>query len=249
MHSRNAFVTLTYDQEHMPVDGSLDVREWQLFAKRVRKELGPFRFLHCGEYGERTYRPHYHALLFGLDFADRVLLREKRGGNLYASPTLERLWGRGQCSFGAVTPQSAAYVARYSVKAESGSRRKEQYRRLDEETGEEWYVRPEYLTMSRRPGLGAGWYAKFKSDVFPDDEVVLDGFKQGVPDFYWRKLEQDDPALFFTLKAARQEYAARDVVAAPLGVVRAEGSEQSFRRLGVRERVAHARLRDKVSEL
>lgn len=212
MHERNCFITLTYDDEHLPEDGSLDVRDWQLFAKRLRKKVGPFRFLHCGEYGDNTHRPHYHALLFGLDFH-----RDRKPWNyhgsssqLWISDTLESTWGQGFTSIGPLTEQSAAYVARYTVKKATGPGGAERYRRIDLTTGEEFYVRPDYATMSRRPGIGSSWLEKYHRDVYPSDQVVHNGRKLRPPEFYDRRLEASDPGLLADLKEQRRAKAQTD---------------------------------------
>lgn len=94
LHSRNCFITLTYNDEHLPENESLDVEHWQLFAKKLRHRFGKFRFLHCGEYGELG-RPHYHALLFGLDFGhDRIKLKKKDGNELFTSESLDKPGGK-----------------------------------------------------------------------------------------------------------------------------------------------------------
>ena len=89
--------------------------------KKLRKALGKngkrIRFFHCGEYGESTSRPHYHAIIFGYDFPDKKKWRTTdRGDILYRSPLLETLWDKGSSEIGSVTFESAAYVARYSLK-------------------------------------------------------------------------------------------------------------------------------------
>lgn len=255
LHERSAFVTLTYRNEiffkdgvryGLPADGSLDVRHWQLFAKRARKEFGPFRFFHCGEYGEESFRPHYHALIFGHNWMfDRRLFRESGSGRVFTSPSLESVWGHGFVTVGDVTFQSAAYVARYCMKKLNGDKGLEFRRRLDERTGEEWYVRPEYVTMSRRPGIGADWYGRYSRDVFPDDFVIHDGRRHAVPKFYRRRLEAEDPDLSLTLKALRLQRAQlHGASAAPLGGLPKEDSgDLSPERLAVREAVSSARLR------
>lgn len=231
LHERNCFVTLTYRPEDVPADGGLDVRHWQLFAKRMRKAGLPFRFLHAGEYGDVSFRPHYHACIFGQDFGqDRRVWRRKGEHVLYSSQLLEELWGLGFCTVGALSYQTAAYVARYTLKKVSGPLKRERYRRIDVETGEEYFVRPEYATMSRRPGIGADWYEKFKGDVFPDDEVVHQGKRHGVPSFYRKRLEAADPVLALSLKAAR------------LAAFAKRSAECSPERLRVREKVASAGL-------
>lgn len=245
LHESSCFVTLTYGPEYVPADGSVDVREWQLFAKRLRKRRGRFRFLHCGEYGGATYRPHYHALLFGVDFRDRVEL--SRAG-LFTSPELAEVWGLGQVSVGDVSYQSAAYVARYCVGKLSGAAGAEKYRRIDAATGEEFFVRPEYATMSRRPGLGAGWYERFRSDVFPADECVIEGRKVPVPDYYFRKLEVEDPSMYAALKDARRARAlARG--AAPIGTDPRGTGDLSPERLETRREIAEAWFAAKCADV
>lgn len=70
-HDFSCFVTLTYDDEHMPYGGDLHYRHFQLFLKKLRKRLGrPVRYFMCGEYGDRLGRPHYHAILIGVEVAD-----------------------------------------------------------------------------------------------------------------------------------------------------------------------------------
>lgn len=116
-HEASCFITPTYSDEHLPEDYSVSVRELQLFNKKLRHHYGAFRFFACGEYGEVGKRPHYHALLFGIDPPDKVLWStSKRGERLYRSETLERIWGKGHCLIGSVTLQSAGYCARYSLK-------------------------------------------------------------------------------------------------------------------------------------
>lgn len=228
MHKVNSFVTLTYSDEHLPPDGGLHVEDWQKFAKRVRKSVGPFRFFHCGEYGDANRRPHYHACIFGLDFSDdRVLLRRDGGSNLFMSPLLTKTWGLGHCSVGDLTYESAAYVARYVIKKLTGSRGESEYSRVDVGTGEVTRVCAPYVTMSRRPGVGSTWFDKFSSDVYPSDEVVHMGRRFRPPRFYDSKLCEED------LKCIKDKR-ARSVF------LRKE--DLTPERLGVREVVADARL-------
>jgi len=208
MHEENCFITLTYDDEHMPPAGSLDLVDWQNFAKRLRRKLGPFRFYHCGEYGDLTGRPHYHAAVFGQDFSgDRRPFREIRGNQTWISKQLVELWGKGEnCVIGELTFQSAAYVARYIMKKMTGERALEHYgtEAIDFATGEVIRLKPEYTTMSRRPGIGKAWYDKFKGDVYPDDFVITNkGQKARPPAYYDYQFELEDPAALAALKAKR----------------------------------------------
>ena len=104
------FITLTYDDEHLPADGSLRKSDFQKFMKRLRKEYSDRRisYFMCGEYGEENHRPHYHAVLFGVDFEDVQVLRKRHRGKLgRTSAILGRLWGLGFSSVGSVTTESS----------------------------------------------------------------------------------------------------------------------------------------------
>lgn len=226
MHEHNSFVTLTYNEEHLPKNASLDVKAWQRFAKRLRHEIGPFRFFHCGEYGDTNQRPHYHAAFFGIDFhQDRVLLREKRGANLYSSPMLERAWGQGFVTIGQLTYQSAAYIARYVMKKITGPLA------MKVHYGDR---KPEYVTMSRRPGIGSTWYDAFKTDVYPADEVVHNGRKFKPPRYYDEKLT---PEQLLRVKSQRADKAAK------------YPAERTYERLKVKETIANERLKQLTRDL
>ena len=229
MHERNCFVTLTYSPENLPADGSLDVTHWQKFAKRLRKRVGPFRYFHCGEYGEENARPHYHACLFGVDFAEDREAFKKRPYPVWSSRTLTESWGLGFCTVGRLTYESAAYVARYVMKKATGELAETRYAKVDPDTGEVvGQVKPEYVTMSRRPGIGASWFEKYRGDVFPADEVVHEGRRFRPPRFYEDRLG-DDP-LLEVLKRKRREAAAK------------HKDDLTHERLVVREKVAAVRL-------
>lgn len=185
MHEYNSFVTLTYDDEHLPAHGSLNYRDFQLFAKRLRQKIGPFRFYMCGEYGEDFQRPHYHALLFGAHFSDRVQCNSVYSKHVvYRSDLLESCWKLGLSSIGEVNATTAKYVAKYSMKRVTGDAAKDHYVRLDPETGELHEIMPEFGRMSLRPGIGATWFDKFGSDVWQWDNVVINGKVMPVPKYY-----------------------------------------------------------------
>lgn len=199
MHEASCFLTLTYDDEHLPAFGQLVKRDLQLFFKRLRKACGPFRYVACGEYGELRRRPHFHVALFGLDFrSDRLLSGQGiQGDELYSSATLTRLWGLGderQQTIGALTFESAAYIARYITKRISGSGASPLPLACDPATGELVMPNPEFLLCSRRPGIGDAWFKKyFRTDVFPHGRVITaQGTPAPVPRFYKEKLNAMD---------------------------------------------------------
>lgn len=206
MHPHNCFITLTYNNEHLPYPPSLDVRDWQLFMKRLRKRFGKnIRFFHCGEYGEQFGRPHYHACLFNFDFPDKTLFKEVNGNRLYISKALSELWPYGFSTIGDVTFESAAYVARYIMKKVTGKKADEHYEKIDPRTGEIYIAKPEYVTMSRRSGIGASWYDRFSSDVYPNDYVIVRGRKMRPPRYYDNRLKIASPLDFEEIHFQRWE--------------------------------------------
>ena len=195
MHDENCFITLTYDDENCPENHSLNLRHFQLFCKKLRKKIGRFRFFHAGEYGNATGRPHYHMCAFGFRPDDlQVYKVTEQGHRLYTSKIIDETWGLGRCWIGDVSFESAAYVARYIVKKINGPMAEEHYQGR----------KPEYTTMSRRPGIGDEWLKKFSSDVYRHDELVLRGKRMRAPRAYDRRLELSDPTLIEKIKRRRR---------------------------------------------
>lgn len=231
MHESSCFLTLTYDNDSCPRDASLNKKHFQDFMKRLRRRVGKVRYFHCGEYGDQYNRPHYHACIFGYDFPDKVLWSESRGNSIFVSNELSHLWQHGFSCIGDLTFESAAYVARYCVKKVTGRNADEHYKRFDSETGEIFWVEPEYVTMSLKPAIGQPWLDKFGSDVFPSDSVVMRGVEMQPPKFYFRKLEKSDPDLYARLRRRRIKRAS------------ARLEDRSPERLKVRERVKYAQVK------
>ncbi len=193
LYDDNCFITLTYADAFLPPGGSLRKSDFQKFMKRLRRRFSdiPIRFYHCGEYGENTFRPHYHALLFNFEFPDKVLWSERGSFRVFRSSVLESLWPFGQSEIGSVTFESAAYVARYITKKVTGEPAEDHYRSVDADGVIVDRV-AEYSTMSLRPGIGKGWFDRFKSDVYPSDEVIVAGKACKPPRYYDSLLEKED---------------------------------------------------------
>jgi len=208
MHASSCFVTLTYDDEHLPEDGSLVKKHFQNFAKKVRRDVGKFSYYHVGEYGPKTLRPHYHACIFGQDFRLPELpwVPFDRRGYMYRSPVLEQLWTKGNSTIGPFNEQTAAYCARYVISKATGPKADTEYQRVNLETGEVHQVVPEYATMSRNPAIGKRWLDKYSTDVYPSDDIVHDNKHFRPPVYYDRILEKDDPDLLTKLKEQRQQH-------------------------------------------
>lgn len=226
LHEENCFLTLTYSDEALPPLGSLRKRDFQLFMKRLRREVAPrkVRFFHSGEYGESTHRPHYHAIIFGFDFHDKYHWSHRDGYEVFRSPQLERLWPHGNSEIGSVTFDSAAYVAKYCIKKLTGPEADARYVRLDYETGELVPVEPEYATMSRRPGIGAGWYEKFGEEAHRLDSIVFEGREMRPPKYYDSLADKVRPDVMRKNRLRRQSEINEE--------------EQSPERLTARENVA-----------
>ena len=192
MHPQNCFITLTYDDEHLPEDYSVHIRTFQLFMKKLRKHYQPakIRFYGCGEYGPINLRPHYHSILFNHDFSDKQLFKKTpQGNNLYTSKSLDQIWGYGFTTIGDVTYQSAGYVAQYVMKKINGDRALHHYLRTHPVTNQVVKVDPEFQLQS--VGLGSTWFDKFKDDAFPSDFLVVDGKQLRVPQYYTKKLSEE----------------------------------------------------------
>lgn len=231
LYDMSSFLTLTYDPKKLPVDGGLSFDDFQKFMKRVRHLTGDgLRFYACGEYGEMSGRPHYHALFLNYDFIDRVRYNanSRSGAPLYTSKTLEKYWTSGLCVIGDVTFDSCAYVARYIMKKAIGASNAPDNLVYNPDTGS--YLEPEFVTMSTRPGLGKGYYDKYLSEVYRHDSVVINGREVRPPRFYDTKFAVEDPVRMDQVKELRREKALS---------MPPEGS----RRKRVREVVTEAQLK------
>lgn len=217
MHHENTFITLTYNDDHLPKNNSLDHVDFQKFIRALRqKTKKQIRYYMCGEYGDKFARPHYHALLFGYKFPDEKLwtIRKTRNSSnqVFRSKILEKLWSRngkslGFSETGTVTFQSAAYVARYIIKKQSQEIARERLAIVDQDTGELIQRTPEYTKMSLKPGIGTSYYETYRDDIFPLDKIILNTSgkvkEYSVPKYYREKLKLENPELAEKLRQKR----------------------------------------------
>lgn len=227
MHESSIFATLTYRDEELTWGDkrpTLVPRDLELFWKRLRKANPDalIRYFGAGEYGDKFNRPHYHACIFGIDFKDKKLCSTKGGNSLYDSDMLTDIWSHGRATFGAVTFESASYVARYCMKKHLGK---------DKDYYEKEGIEPEFVRMSRRPGIGSSWFDEYKGDVFPLDSVVYQGKKSRPPRYYSQKMELEDPWLYATIKAKRIEEQEKGV------------DSMNLKRLAIKERIKKAQTK------
>jgi hypothetical protein len=233
LYKDNCFITLTYDEEHLPEDYSLHYDDFQRFMKRLRKRYQgkTIRFYMAGEYGENFGRPHFHACIFNLDFEDKYLWQKTDSGSkIYRSKILEELWPFGYSSIGEVNFQSAAYVARYIMKKVTGDMAEQHYEEVNFTTGEIIQRKPEFNKMSLKPGIGQAWFDKFMSDVYTTDSVVVRGKKCRPPRFYDNKFKELFPEEFDGIQFKREIEG------------RSHFEDNTLERLAVKEKVALAKL-------
>lgn len=149
-HKEAVFATLTYDNDHLPSPPSVSKRELQLFFKRLRKALGGWkiRYYACGEYGDERFRPHYHAIIFGLGPDDKKLAYD-----CWKKCDYERFDWKPIGS----DPQVFGYVAGYVSK---------KYLKDKDFLIKNGTLEKEFALMSRKPALGSMMLERLAEDAF-----------------------------------------------------------------------------------
>lgn len=220
-HDSAYFVTLTYDDFHVPksyypdpetgeahTSYTLCKRDFQLWMKRLRKKFSDdkIRFFACGEYGGQTKRPHYHAIVFGLHLNDLVKYKTVKEGDsyytYYNSDSVQETWPNGFVVVGEVTWESCAYVARYVTKKLSGEQA-EFYKNFN--------LVPEFSDMSRRPGIARRYYDDHGKDIYENAYINVSTPKGGrkfkPPRYFDRLFDIDCPGALDELKERRKRNA------------------------------------------
>uniref|UniRef100_A0AAU8B9X8 Replication initiator protein n=1 Tax=Dulem virus 205 TaxID=3145682 RepID=A0AAU8B9X8_9VIRU len=206
-HKDNWFLTLTYRDQDVPHGYKVDKttgeilvenltlvpKDLQDFIKRLRRNIEYHKrgepnlmYFACGEYGEQTHRPHYHAIIYDLPIKTEELreLKRKNGYIYYTCEWLEKVWGKGNIILGAVTWESCAYVARYIVKKRKGKDAKEWYESLG--------IEPEFVRMSKNPAIGARYYEENHERIYESDSIQLSRGRQCKPPRYFDKMFDAD---------------------------------------------------------
>ena len=198
LHEHSMFLTLTYNDENLPRTkfglNTLVHADFQKFMKRLRYYFKqPIQYYMCGEYGDKTGRAHYHALVYGVKFDDLKLVKRTDAGSfIFTSKRLDDIWSKGHCWVGNVTFESAAYVSRYLMKKING---KSHFTYL---------VQPEYTKMSLKRPIGKSWIEKYSQDVYPHDYVISRGFKAKPPRYYDKFMEKHFPDVMEEIKIKRE---------------------------------------------
>ena len=226
-HVSSWFVTLTYDDAHLPRSfygnpdtgeavpcATLYKRDFQLFMKRLRKKFGEgIRFYAAGEYGDQTKRPHYHAIIYGLELDDLVFYKKMalESANLYYnyynSESLQSCWRDkdgndiGFVVVGKVTWETCAYVARYIMKKQKGQ---------GADIYEKFNIEPEFCLMSRKPGIAHQYYEDHP-EMWDYDKINMSTPNGGrsfrPPQYFERLFDVDCPDLSSARKKKKNEAA------------------------------------------
>lgn len=211
------FLTLTYKDEYLKTHTVVDTetgekfegvslckKDFQDFMKRLRKAYPQMKIKYymCGEYGKQTYRPHYHAIIYGLPLEQeqfkKVGMCEAMKTPRFKLDKLTDIWGLGLVDIGRVTWESCSYVARYTLKkAQKG-------------TDDNWYKAqgkiPEYVAMSN--GISKEFFLENKDRIYTTDSVPIPNKKTlGLvkpPRSYDRMLKELDPELYDNIKRKRE---------------------------------------------
>lgn len=256
-HKASSFLTLTYSTEQLPPNGTLDKTHFQGFMKRLRERLrvrghAKLKYYMCGEYGDQRERPHYHAILFGFfpenkrSYGGRKVYKTTPHDNnpgaanpIWRSEFLEELWcdekgkSLGRVLVGHVTEQSAAYVARYTMKKLHGQAAEEVYAETERI--------PPYTAMSK--GIGARYFAEFQAEIYNNDSVMCENGLQDspVPRYYDKlkaKYEADPAAKPVNTKSIESVKRRRSEKAAAMNP-----RDMTPERLAVREEVVKLRVK------
>lgn len=194
---RTWFLTLTYDDDHVPKDRMLKKDEVSIFNKALKQKLNnvgldsKFRFYAVGEYGGETARCHYHGIYFGLDIPDLDLKFRKDGKEYYNSSFLSSVWNKGFVVVSEVDVSTACYVARYCDKKKLLTKEQKEYLKAKG-------VEPEYSVMSRRPGIGSCYTEKIVENV--KNNILTLHIKDNsfsIPRYYTKKFEEVLPEDIF----------------------------------------------------
>lgn len=219
LYKHNYFITLTYSNEYMDsmpekyknVDGAYTLypNDLSAFIKRLRRKFEyeldhvGVRFYACGEYGSKTFRPHFHICLFNAPIPDCIQVgNNKIGQPLFDSNFVSSLWPCGHICIGELNWQTCAYTARYTMK-KAGGQDAEYYRELN--------LNPEFVRMSRRPGIGFDYFCDHQDSFFDNDKIVLPATSkdkrnvQKIPTYFVKKMQDLDPVSVASSKARRAE--------------------------------------------
>lgn len=228
----NFWLTLTYNDDNLPIAEKMNFGEetftnygdemWitgtlvpdhiTTFLKSLRKNYERkghkgIKFYLCGEYGEKTKRPHYHIVLMNCPLDISQFYGSHIDTNFKAhwkSHELKRYWDKGIHDICELEWSDAAYTARYCAKKIFKTVSNRDYAANGKE--------PEFVRMSR--GIGKDYFLENKEKIIKQDGVVAKTVKGNVtkvkmPRYYMKLIEKENPQLFEDIKKSRKHIAER----------------------------------------
>ncbi len=201
------------DGHHIHWKANLNPTHVSNFIRSLRRANKDHQicYFYCGEYGDENERPHYHMCLFNHSFDDIYLWKDDEGLYTYTSESLQKHWPWGFTTCSELNYRNASYTAGYALKKITGKKADDHYLRCDEH-GEAYWLLPEYIRMStgrgKPSGIGATFYEKYTSDIFPSDLSPVPGYgtRQLVPRYYQNILAETDPEMLESIKTLRQQF-------------------------------------------
>lgn len=206
----NYFITFTYDNDHLPENGSLKPEHITTFIKSLRKHyerkgIKGIKYFYCGEYGSTTGRPHYHMILMHCplnlnEFYDTHI--DTNFQEHWKSKEINKWWDKGITDIAAATWSTAAYVARYCTKKIGTDQ--SQYEALGR--------KPEFIRMSN--GIGDSYYQENKEKIYEHDEIIMKTVKGNTgsykpPKAWDKKYKEENPGHFREIQKERRKAAER----------------------------------------
>lgn len=169
--NKSMFITLTYNDDHLPDKGSLKKKDLQNFFKRLRKNSQrKIKYFASGEYGDTTLRPHYHAIIFGLDLNDKQLICDNW---TYCDWDNKDIYNK---SFGLAEPDSITYVCKYVDKVESGD-----FEAIFKACG----IEPPFKISSQ--GIGLQYMVDNINNIINQGYLRYKNTKKSIPRYYLKK--------------------------------------------------------------
>lgn len=184
----NWFLTITYDEENYPI--SLSKRDIQLFLKRIRKKQN-FRYFLAGEYGTKTFRPHYHMILLNYEIGKTKPWDKQQLEML----DLEKTWGKGRILGAEANAATIAYTTAYTTKKAYNI----------EKDWPDMLEKP-FILMSRKPGLGYK-YLETKLDTISEEGKIYVNGARKLPRYAKKLIEKQKPELLESINKASKRTA------------------------------------------
>lgn len=222
-NAQSWFLTLTYDDEHLPkydyiYDQETDLTYWDdgtwnsylkkedsiKFIRALRDKWrndynhDGIRFFTAGEYGSKSQRAHFHIIIFNLPIKleNLKIHRVQNGEVLYTCDEIAKIWGKGFITLGTVNERSASYVAQYSLKKVKGKYAKQYYLQKGQT--------PEFVNMSLKPGIGRDYYDEYSEKIWEEAKILINKYLTKPPSYFEKIYEEEDPEAYKKLKKQRK---------------------------------------------